>query len=43
MITAKNVRYMIDIPLEHMKAIAANNKIKGIDPIEVTKDDSIPF
>lgn len=30
MITAKNVRYMIDIPVEHMKAIAANNKIKGI-------------
>ena len=31
MITAKNVRYMIDIPLEHFKAIAANNKIKGYD------------
>lgn len=29
MITAKNVRYMIDIPLEHLKAIALNNKIKG--------------
>jgi len=31
MITAKNVRYMIDIPLEHMKAIASNNKIKGLN------------
>ncbi len=31
MITAKNVRYMIDIPVEHMKAIAENNKIKGYD------------
>ena len=30
MITAKNVRYMIDIPLEHLKAIALNNKIKGL-------------
>ena len=29
MITAKNVRYMIDIPLDHMQAIAVNNKIKG--------------
>lgn len=31
MITAKNVRYMIDIPLEHLKAIAVNNKIKDYD------------
>lgn len=31
MITAKNIRYMIDIPLEHLKAIAENNKIKGYD------------
>ena len=31
MITAKNVRYMIDIPLEHMQAIASNNKIKGLN------------
>jgi hypothetical protein len=30
MITAKNVRYMIDIPLEHLKAIALQNKITGI-------------
>ena len=29
MITAKNVRYMIEVPLEHLKAIAVNNKIKG--------------
>ena len=29
MITAKNVRYMIDIPVEHMKAIAVENKISG--------------
>ena len=28
MITAKNVKYMIDIPLEHIKAIAVDNKIK---------------
>ena len=28
MITAKNVLYMVDIPLEHIKAIADNNKIK---------------
>jgi hypothetical protein len=28
MITAKNVRYMINIPLEHMKACAISNKIK---------------
>jgi hypothetical protein len=28
MITAKNIRYMIDIPLEHIKAIAVNSKIK---------------
>ena len=28
MITAKNVQYMIDIPLEHIKAIALQNKIK---------------
>jgi hypothetical protein len=31
MITAKNVRYMINIPLEHMQAIASNNKIKGLN------------
>ena len=31
MITAKNVRYMIDIPVEHMKAICVQNKIKGFD------------
>jgi len=31
LITAKNVRYMIDIPLEHVKAIAVNNKIKDYD------------
>jgi hypothetical protein len=31
MITAKNVRYMIDIPVAHLKAIAVNNKIKGLD------------
>ena len=31
MITAKNVRYMIDIPLEHMKACAISNKIKGLN------------
>jgi hypothetical protein len=31
MITAKNVRYMIDIPLEHIKAICTQNKIKGYD------------
>ena len=31
MITAKNVRYMIDIPLEHIKAIAVDNKIKDYD------------
>ena len=30
MITANNVRYMIDIPVEHMKAIAVENKISGI-------------
>jgi hypothetical protein len=35
MITAKNVRYMIDIPLEHMKAIALQNKIKGYDIVGV--------
>jgi hypothetical protein len=29
MITAKNVRYMIDIPLEHLKVIAVDNKIKN--------------
>jgi hypothetical protein len=28
MITASNVRYMIDIPVDHMKAIAIDNKIK---------------
>ncbi len=28
MITAKNVKYMIDIPVEHLKAIALQNKIK---------------
>ena len=28
MITAKNIRYMIDIPLEHLKAIAVNSKLK---------------
>jgi len=27
MITAKNIRYMIDIPLEHLKAIAVNSRI----------------
>jgi hypothetical protein len=27
-ITAKNIRYMIDIPLEHIKAIAENSRIK---------------
>lgn len=27
MITAKNIRYMIDIPLEHIKAIAQQDKI----------------
>jgi hypothetical protein len=31
MITANNVRYMIDIPLEHMKACAISNKIKGLN------------
>lgn len=31
MITANNVRYMIDIPVEHMKAIAVENKIKGYE------------
>jgi hypothetical protein len=31
MITASNVRYMIDIPVEHMKAIAVENKIKGYE------------
>jgi hypothetical protein len=31
MITASNVRYMIDIPLEHIKACAISNKIKGYD------------
>ena len=31
MITANNVRYMIDIPTEHMKAICTQNKIKGLD------------
>lgn len=30
MITAKNVRYMIDIPLTHLAAIALQNKIKGL-------------
>lgn len=30
MITAKNVRYMIDIPVEHFKAICTQNKIKGL-------------
>ena len=29
MITAKNIRYMIDIPLEHLKVIAVDNKIKN--------------
>ena len=29
MITAANVRYMIDIPLEHLKVIAVDNKIKN--------------
>ena len=28
MITAKNIRYMIDIPLEHVKAIALSSRIK---------------
>jgi hypothetical protein len=28
LITAKNIRYMIDIPLEHLKAIAVNSKLK---------------
>jgi len=28
MITAKNIRYMIDIPLEHVKASALASKIK---------------
>ena len=28
MITAKNIRYMVDVPLEHLKAIALNNKVK---------------
>jgi hypothetical protein len=28
MITANNIRYMIDIPLEHLKAIAVNSKLK---------------
>jgi len=28
MITAKNIRYMIDVPLEHLKAIALNSKLK---------------
>jgi hypothetical protein len=31
MITASNVRYMIDIPVDHMKAIAVDNKIKGYE------------
>jgi glutamine amidotransferase-like uncharacterized protein len=29
MITAKNVQYMIDIPLAHIAAIAMQNKIRG--------------
>ena len=29
MITAKNVQYMIDIPVEHLKVIAVDNKIKN--------------
>lgn len=28
MITAKNIRYMIDVPLEHLKAIALNSRLK---------------
>ncbi len=28
MITAKNIRYMVDVPLEHIKAIASHSKIK---------------
>jgi hypothetical protein len=28
MITAKNIRYMIEVPLEHLKAIATNSKVK---------------
>jgi hypothetical protein len=29
MITAKNVLYMVDIPLAHIAAIAMQNKIRG--------------
>lgn len=28
MITAKNIRYMIDVPLEHLKAMAVADKLK---------------
>jgi hypothetical protein len=31
MITAKNVRYMIDIPVKHLKAICIQNGINNYD------------